>query len=691
MIKGIVALCWIGVISFLYIRDWDPLQIYHPLSLFVREMVFIAEDIPAAFLKLFSQGITALLGTALLLCAALGAGHVCIAPFRISFAAGRQRFTVTAAAGLVALAYYTLFLGMLGLYTRLGLFFSFGVLAACCGLGVRAICLIRREKSVPSQPRWMTTVFVCLTAVLGVFLLSKALWPATYYDAITYHLGTPNYYLLEGAIVYNPYDMFSNFPFLAEMLYTLGLFLSGLKLAQFTSVLVFLLLVSAAYDFCATFLEGAPPALAALFCLAVPCFLEAAIMYNNDLHVAYYVLLSMYCFFYWERSRQAGWLMLTGCFAGACLSLKYTTLTYVPFLLVAGVTTVSLHGRGGMRRCAGNLLRCGLSALIVVAPWLIKNYLSTGNPIYPSLYPLLGGRDMSSEVYANITQMALSTDAGRFFSGLWEHPKRLFFCRPDSFEPGLQRNMGPLILLFLPLLALAKGVRPVAKKMLAAAAAMFVVWSLTFAIARFFYPAAFILLIVSAYGAALVFRQTNAAFRLFIGPAVALYLVMGMGMGLYQVNMRTQTYGFHFLDDSDHAYLMRHLFGDITAVLDSYPAYVYINEHLGPGARVLIVADAQHLYLHRRHVYSYLSATTPFAIFKERAGDPEAIAADLKDRGITHILYNPIELSRLQEAGALAYRQEDNAYIEEFLKTNFVQLRYTDPRVNYPVYVYELR
>ena len=150
------------------------------------------------------------------------------------------------------------------------------------------------------------------------------------------------------------------------------------------------------------------------------------------------------------------------------------------------------------------------------------------------------------------------------------------------------------------------------------------------------------------------------------------------------------TYGADFLHDSDDRYLRMHMIGDKEALLDSYQVNCYINETLKPDARILVIGDVQHLYIKRHHLYTYLSATTPYDPLKNRSGDCRDASRALKEKGITHILFSPFELKRLQEIGAIAWKKEDNSCMENFFKSPCVRRIYDSKRQEVEVMLFEL-
>jgi hypothetical protein len=129
-------------------------------------------------------------------------------------------------------------------------------------------------------------------------------------------------------------------------------------------------------------------------------------------------------------------LYLAGVFAGLALGTKYTS----GVLLIAGLAGISWRSQaeGGMREA---LLRAGqflLLAAAVSSPWWIKNFVATGNPIYPFLAPA-GAMD----------RFRLDLYQGRPPWGGWMEaallPLRATFSGIE-LAPGYSASIGPLLL-----------------------------------------------------------------------------------------------------------------------------------------------------------------------------------------------------------------------------------------------------
>ncbi|MCX8045190.1 MAG: hypothetical protein N3B18_13810 [Desulfobacterota bacterium] len=686
------ALCWSGVVAALYVRDWDPLTL-HPLSLVFRELLILPEDVLAALVKVWNNGLLMLVLLLVIGCAAIGCGSVILTLSNL-VEHGSERLVLSLALGLWAIASWTFGIGIIGLYDDRGRWMTWALLVVAALLGVRTV---RRAYALHHSTRRVSLIGAIAGALLGtagIFLFAKALRPALFYDAITYHLGVPNYYLLEGRITHIPHDAFSNFPFTAEMLFTLGMFLHGQHLAQLTSILVWWSTAWALFRFSKRFFPDISPWFAPVFFAATPALLENAVMYTNDLHLAYYTLITAYCFFLWEENPAAvRYLVLTGFCAGICLGIKYIAFICVLLPLWCGVWWITLvRERAGVRVFLYRTCWCALPALVPFMPWGMKNLIATGNPLYPGLYPLLGGSNMTPAQYKNIAAMSHPPSLDQLINGLWHNPARLFLAAGAPIQPLCgEWHLGPMLLIAMPLFIFLFKKHQVVRYVCAATLLQFFAWHCTFHVARFLYPCIVLALPAAAYALQRFSqRMGNVLSRIFI---ILIALLSGMGTlaGMYQVNLATKTFGLDFLFETDAAFLRRHMIDTPAAVLESLPVYTYINNTLDPGALVLIIGDAQHLYLQRRHRYAYLAATTPYDVISEYAPDYHRIAEALKHAGITHLVFAPHELQRLQRSGAVGFPESDTLHIYAFLNSSHVVPIYEYRRGILRVYLYELQ
>jgi hypothetical protein len=113
-----------------------------------------------------------------------------------------------------------------------------------------------------------------------------------------------------------------------------------------------------------------------------------------DLLLMLMVLAMLLALRQWRRQGTTGWLALAGLLAGLAFGGKYTA-----FAVGAGGLAVVAHTAlacppAGRRDDRGRLARLGRPlatfasmAALAAAPWLLKNWLMTGSPVYPLLFP----------------------------------------------------------------------------------------------------------------------------------------------------------------------------------------------------------------------------------------------------------------------------------------------------------------
>jgi hypothetical protein len=222
---------------------------------------------------------------------------------------------------------------------------------------------------------------------LLVLLLTglRALAPPVTWDALVYHLTLPKLYAATHQLNLSTDIIFTGMPQLTEMLYTAATLLRGEIAAQLLGwVFGALLTVGLAAHASQIFKEEKLSALApAILFSSVTVALSLAWAYA-DVLVMLYALTALITLRQWRVTREWRWLWLSGILAGFTLGCRY-----VGFLvLVAGVVLILLasYERGFWVRLLAAATFAGI-ALIVFLPWLIKNWIFTGSPIYPLLIP----------------------------------------------------------------------------------------------------------------------------------------------------------------------------------------------------------------------------------------------------------------------------------------------------------------
>jgi hypothetical protein len=239
------------------------------------------------------------------------------------------------------------------------------------------------------QASWLDRLlwgYILLTLLL---MLLAALLPPTAWDALMYHLAVPAADIQQGRVLPTPANFQGYQPELVEMLYLDGMLLRGDGPAAFLHVgfglLGLLALVSLARQL-PDRARGAALALrVSVLFLSIPSLTLVLGWPYIDGALVFYELAALLALLCWwnGRRQRLGWLALTGVLLGLGLDTKYTA----GFAIGAVGLLVCWHARiwqVDRRRVAiRQVALLGGIALVVGSPWLVRNLLLTGDPLFP--------------------------------------------------------------------------------------------------------------------------------------------------------------------------------------------------------------------------------------------------------------------------------------------------------------------
>lgn len=499
------------------------------------------------------------------------------------------------AIGFGILGYLVLAIGLAGFLTVPALIGLLVILAIASYPGMRAVvpALVEavRVRS-GAKVRGSEALMLLVATSLGAVTLLAALSPPgpADWDGLAYHLAVPKLYLAAHRIFYVPFTSHSNFPFLTEMLYTLGLALHGPALAKLFHWTMYLMTAAGIFSLCRRHLNPTAGKVGALLFMSAPLVVWEAGAAYADITTAMYLLLGVYAILNWEETGDRTWLVIAGIVSGFALGTKMLALVPIAALCLWVLWTGKTKGWGkGLKWTA----LVGLLAAVIGAPWYIKTYLYTGNPVYPFFYNIFGGRNFSqadADLYSAAQQaMGMGRSALDFIMIPWNITMNggRFFDAPVIY--GL---LGPA---FLGLLAvqilIGKGNKAVSR--LAFVCAVFVVaWFFLMQNARYVITILPLLSIIAGAGAAAALRQWS------VGRLVAsmlLFVCIGFGIFTGYILILNSAHAAIGLESAD-SYLSRSL--------DCYDAESYINKFAPKDARVLLFDEPRGFYLDRDYIWA---------------------------------------------------------------------------------------
>jgi len=290
-----------------------------------------------------------------------------------------------------------------------------------------------------------------------------------------------------------------------------------------------------------------------------------------------------------------------------------------------------------------------------MSPWLIKNMIHTGNPIYPILYKWLGGKNLI--VYSNNVLMP---------AGLQSLKLKEFFMSPWTLTMKGQDSMtfiGPMFLLFTPFVFLIKKKRNIINYLILSFVFSYILWRIGTFKYRYLLPAFSILSIVTAYGLVTLCEKIPKYF----GKLIPIVFAIFMGTNLYSVLMI-----MHFsykpfnvltgLETRDH-YL------SLTRPGYPYPSYKvfkYINENLPLDAKIMIIGEAKIHYIKRDFISNNVHNLTPVVEWTKMSKNGDELYKKIREEKITHILINTFEATRTISYGYLNWNEEEIKIFDQF-------------------------
>jgi len=538
----------------------------------------------------------------------------------------RLHVVLAAGTGLWFIAMESFFLGLAGFFSTRALtglvlgtgFFSLLILRLMGHKLAWPVSTSPRKNSVPVVLLWMTL------ALSAVFVLV----PPIFFDAMTYHLELPSRYLLEGRVFHVPENLYSGYPQVTEMLYGTGLAIGGVSLGGLLSLTTFALVMLLMMTWGRVRYGKEEAAWGTLFLALTPPFLITVGFFYNDWLMTFFTIGALMLLL--GGNRDARRMVVAGALAGMAAGCKYTALAFaagIPF--VAGLYD-DWTTRKEIDIRAWSVF--WLSFLICALPWYLKNYIFTGDPLYPLLTGLLTG-EKSVVVLAADTHFSLPK-----LSDLWNWliiPYDLVF-RPAKFQMPLSIGMVPLIL--LPTLFALRGKRPGGRFIGIWMILSLVTWYLTFRAARFALP--MLVIIFLWFGVSFVQTANRPGWTgSLLKGVVLLFLFSNVGtfLGFQSWFAGNVEAAFHMVPHEQY----------LVEKYTPYEAIKYLNILDPQPEKVLFVGEMKGFYSQfPREVPTFDMPNRLLEQIKEGTGNQE-IADSLLEASFSHILFNPVEMKRL--------------------------------------------
>ncbi|MEM0984464.1 MAG: hypothetical protein AAGI17_10995 [Planctomycetota bacterium] len=536
------------------------------------------------------------------------------------------------------------------------------------GLGAPALWELRAPTRVQGPGVIGLRSVAALGLAIGIVAASNPpawLWDSEFggYDALSYHLQLPREWLASGGVWPSEHNVYSYLPSYLESTFAmLGaltlapvgegdlLVGNGWRIIGLQQFHLSFILVTAWFCGVATsrLVRGRARAIAGTgvgtLVMTTPWLLVVGSLAYNELAltamIAGAIVIAIDRRTGPGRPGRCGGV--TGWVVGVACGLKPTAL-----LLAAPVVGGLLLARGTMKSWP-KLVGVGIvGGTLALSPWLVRNTIASGNPVFPFAAEILGEGHWTPEQHAR-------WERGHTFNGgMSMRLRRLVWTDPDASERAdtVERHRGmsnPQWGILWPVggAALIVGVvmtrsrRTAITLGLGVLACLFAWLKFTHLQSRFLIPVAVPVVLVIGVAAASIRKPRPIPFVALLTVALA-QLGFAVPIFLGQRDDRPNLLlpvGPSFVTGEDLP----------TAMIAQAPER-YINRRLTPDDRVLLLGDAWPTYFETTPIYATTWDRQPLAVV---IGEPvERWSALLRELGATHVLVNRAEIARLTDSG----------------------------------------
>jgi Dolichyl-phosphate-mannose-protein mannosyltransferase len=266
------------------------------------------------------------------------------------------------------------------------------------------------------QRRRFTAMGALWGIAFGMYLvlyLANAMAPEASPDGSAYHLGLVSHYLREHGFVRITDNLYAAMPGAVEMLFLFAFAFGRHSAAAVVHFAFLLALVWQVFSYARR--RGFPVAgaSAALLVFASPVVGIDGTSAYNDVAVASIAFTLFHLLQIWDEERDPRLLAAIGLAAGFAFAAKYTAWPALAYAV--GFVVVKAHGgalarripRGGWMCCGQAVLPVAAYAAVMIAPWLLKNWIYLHNPVapffnrqFPNPYVMTGFEDIYRKMMA---------------------------------------------------------------------------------------------------------------------------------------------------------------------------------------------------------------------------------------------------------------------------------------------------
>jgi 4-amino-4-deoxy-L-arabinose transferase-like glycosyltransferase len=452
-----------------------------------------------------------------------------------------------------------------------------------------------------------------------------------------------------------PHNFYSNLPQLTEMLYLLGLVTRSDIAAKLLHWCFGWLTAVAVYSIAARLWSRRVGVTAAALFYCEPFVQDLSQTARIDLATTFLATLAFGTLVTGlQETEDDRGLWLSALLAGGAVATKWIAIPVV--LLPAGVFVLI------SRRSLWSTTTYCVLAIAAVVPWLAKNWLLAGNPVYPLLNNIFHSPHWTNEQAARFAQKHFATFGIEGLTQLGKLIWRYSFTEPFAV---------PLLLMVAPLLLLVRNAAPLVRRTAWLFILSYVGWFLlTYRPWRFLFPAFPLAALAGAYALEVVTKQKWL--RLAVQTSIVVVMIIGLAEEMSVTLVDDESYHHvppqmnfveYALGQVGPGEFVERMGGGI------YEPILWMNRHLPTTAKILYVGEARVYYARHPIVWSTAFDQHPLTAMLDKVENAAGLLDHMRQLGITHVYLNSSELTRLTKG--YGYLAEINAQIVHDLLSNY--------------------
>lgn len=468
---------------------------------------------------------------------------------------------------------------------------------------------------------------------MGGLIIWGAFLPPLTYDGLEYHIGAPMQYIRDGRIHFLEENVYASFPALVEMFYLWGLVSVDMLAPKLIHAALGLMSLYLIFVIGRDFFSRTAGWLGALFFAVYPGLFLLTTQVYIDLGVLFFGLLTVLVMFQWCKNprQEKKFSSAIGFFVGCACACKYTAvlLWLLPVWILLNV--ILKMKKMSLKEYVFHNGCFFLMAFIALMPWLIKNTVFSGNPVFPFLYEWLGGRGWTQELSDLFMTSHLPPKFDlNVLKTTWirNHQLNVLLI---VFIPGMilewkEKNKFSMITGLLVLMMLV----------------LFHLW--TKSLWRFFIIGAGLMALLSARGFCLMFtHMKNRVVKIVLVLFVCMGVLYGVVLNIVFL-ISQEAFGTIFGVEPPNTYLSRRL--------PHYSAVEYLNrlELNRSKEKILFVGESRIFYIEQPIISGTAFNKNVLEEIFRTGINYRDIYEDLRVRHISYIFINFAEVSRLEKS-----------------------------------------